>query len=280
MTKWIGAHVSISGGVENAPLHAADIHATAFAMFTKNQRQWTAPALTPESIAAFKKNCTEHGFSPEQVLPHDGYLINLGNPDPEKRKNAVAAFTDEMLRCQQLGLKLLNFHPGSHLKQVSAEECIQFIAQGVNSALRETQGVTAVFENTAGQGSNLGFTFGQLAQMLELIEDPSRAGICLDTCHLYASGYDIRERYDEVMDEFGRVIGFDRLKGMHLNDSKSVLGGKLDRHNSLGKGELGLETFRKIMRDPRTDNMPLVLETIDEALWPQEIELLQAFAKD
>ncbi|MBO5723475.1 MAG: deoxyribonuclease IV [Lentisphaeria bacterium] len=272
--KYIGAHVSISGGVENAPLNAASIQAKAFAMFTKNQRQWTAPALTQKSIDAFKKNCSEHGFSPDHILPHDGYLINLGNPDEEKRANSRRAFLDEMTRCMALGLRYLNFHPGSHLKQISSQECLLLIASEVKSVLAETENVCAVIENTAGQGSNVGSCFEDLARLIELIGPSDRVGVCLDTCHAFAAGYDLKDRYDQVMDRFGALIGFEFLKGMHLNDSKSVLNGHLDRHHSLGRGELSLETFERIMNDPRLDDKPLILETIDESLWAEEIALL------
>ena len=273
--KFIGAHVSISGGVENAPLNAAAIGAKAFAMFTKNQRQWKSPPLTEKSIAAFRKNCAEKGFTADQILPHDGYLINLGNPDPEKRAVSRAAFLDEMQRCMSLGLKYLNFHPGSHLRVIPADECLTLIAGEVKSVLAETQGVCAVIENTAGQGSNAGSSFEELATLIERIGDePGRVGVCLDTCHAFAAGYDLKDGYDEVMDRFGKLIGFEYLKGMHLNDSKSVLSGHLDRHHSIGKGELGVETFRRIMNDPRLDGIPMVLETIDETIWPEEIRLL------
>jgi len=273
--KFAGAHVSISGGVENAPLNAAAIGAKAFAMFTKNQRQWKSPPLTEKSIEAFKKNCAEKGFTADHILPHDGYLINLGNPDPEKRAVSRESFLDEMKRCMSLGLKYLNFHPGSHLREVSPDECLTLIAQEVKSVLAETQDVCAVIENTAGQGSNVGSSFEELARLLERIgKDSGRVGVCLDTCHAFAAGYDLKDSYDEVMDRFGSLIGFEYLKGMHLNDSKSVLGGHLDRHHSLGKGELGVGTFRRIMNDPRLDGIPMVLETIDEMIWPEEIRLL------
>ena len=249
--KFAGAHVSISGGVENAPLNAAAIGAKAFAMFTKNQRQWKSPPLTEKSIEAFKKNCAEKGFTADHILPHDGYLI------------------------MSLGLKYLNFHPGSHLREISPDECLTLIAQEVKSVLAETQDVCAVIENTAGQGSNVGSSFEELARLLERIgKDSGRVGVCLDTCHAFAAGYDLKDSYDEVMDRFGSLIGFEYLKGMHLNDSKSVLGGHLDRHHSLGKGELGVGTFRRIMNDPRLDGIPMVLETIDETIWPEEIRLL------
>lgn len=278
--KYIGAHVSIAGGVENAPLNAAAIGAKAFAMFTKNQRQWASPPLTQESIKAFKANCKAHGFSAEHILPHDGYLINLGNPDPAKRAQSLKAFTDEMSRCMQLGLDRLNFHPGSHLREIPEDDCLKLIAESVNAALSETEGVTAVIENTAGQGSNLGYSFEQIARIMELIEDQSRVGVCIDTCHSFAAGYDLKSEdgYEQTMNAFERIIGFRFLRGVHLNDSKSVLGGHLDRHNSIGKGELGLEPFRRLMNDRRFDNIPMVLETINETLWPEEIKLLYSFA--
>ena len=277
--KFIGAHVSISGGVENAPLNAAAIGAKAFAMFTKNQRQWKSPPLTAKSIEAFKKNCADNGFTADQILPHDGYLINLGNPDAEKRKGSREAFLDEMTRCMQLGLKYLNFHPGSHLREVPVEDCLKLIAGEVKSVLAETEGVCAVIENTAGQGSNVGSAFEELAKLIELIDEPGRVGVCLDTCHAFAAGYDLKDSYETVMEQFGRKIGFEYLKGMHLNDSKSVLNGHLDRHHSIGKGELGVETFRKIMNDPRLDGIPMVLETIDETIWKDEIALLYSLEK-
>ena len=280
--KYIGAHVSISGGVENAPLNAKAIGAKAFAMFTKNQRQWKSAPLSADSIAAFKKNCADCGFLPEHILPHDGYLINMGNPEADKRKQSLEAFIDEMTRCMQLGLDRLNFHPGSSLKQITDEECLSLIAGCVNTALDETEGVTAVIENTAGQGSNLGWKFEHLAYIIERIKDRSRIGVCIDTCHSFAAGYDLKtpEGYEKTMAEFDRIIGFQYLRGVHLNDSKSKLAGHLDRHNSIGAGELGTETFKMLMNDPRFDNIPMVLEPIDETLWPQEIRELYAMIRN
>lgn len=278
--KYIGAHVSISGGVENAPVNAHRLGATAFAMFTKNQRQWSAPPLSPESIAAFRANCEAFGYRPEQILPHDTYLINLGQPDPEKRKRSLAAFVDELARCRELGLVKLNFHPGSHLKEVTLEEELRLIAASVREAVDTVPGVTAVFENTAGQGTNVGFAFEQIAEMLELVDRPGRVGVCIDTCHSYAAGYDLKtpEGYERTFAEFERLIGFQYLQGMHLNDSKSVLGGRLDRHNSIGGGELGLEFFRRLMQDERFDGIPLILETPNEEIWTAEIAMLKEFA--
>jgi deoxyribonuclease-4 len=274
--KYVGAHVSASGGVENAPLNAAKIGARAFALFTKNQRQWVAKPLTEESIAAFRENLNQVGIAPEQVLPHDSYLINLGHPEKEALQKSRNAFLDEMQRCQQLGLKLLNFHPGAHLGKCTEEESLSIVADSINWALAQTEGVTAVIENTAGQGTNLGYSFEHLAAIIDRVEDKSRVGVCLDTCHTFTAGYDLRtaEACEATFAEFDRIAGFDYLRGMHLNDSKPDLGSRVDRHESLGKGKLGLEVFRYIMNDSRFDDIPMVLETIDETLWPQEIEQL------
>lgn len=279
MNKFIGAHVSTAGGVENAPLNAKAIGATAFALFTKNQRQWVAKPLTGESIAAFRKNCEAAGYSPDQVLPHDSYLINLGNPDPTALEKSRAAFLDEMQRCEQLGLNRLNFHPGSHLKKTSEDQCLRTIAESVNLALDRTSEVMAVIENTAGQGSNLGHTFEQIAAIIEQIEDQSRIGVCIDTCHAFTSGYDLRsmEEFEKTFRQFEEVIGIRYLKGMHLNDSRKELGSRVDRHHSLGEGFIGIEPFRWIMADPRFDGIPLILETPDDTRWAEEIRLLQSF---
>lgn len=279
--KYIGAHVSISGGVENAPLNAAALGASAFALFTKNQRQWSAPPFREEQIAAFKENCRKFDYTPAQILPHDSYLINLGQPDPEKRRKALAAFVEELQRCAQLGLDRLNFHPGSTLKLVDEREGCRIIGETVRAALDEVDGVTAVFENTAGQGSNLGYSFEQLALMLETVDRPGKVGVCIDTCHAFAAGYDLASEagFEKCFDEFASLIGFDLLRGMHLNDAKGVLGQRLDRHESLGKGNLGFDLFRKIVTDSRFDNIPLVLETPDENIWCEEIAALKQIAK-
>jgi deoxyribonuclease-4 len=282
LMKFIGAHVSASGGVENAPLNAAKIGANAFAVFTKNQRQWTAKPLTTESIDSFKANCSAHGFKPEQILPHDSYLINLGHPEAEKLEKSRNAFLDEMQRCELLGLDRLNFHPGSHLKQVSESECLTTIAESINRALDQTTGVSAVIENTAGQGSNLGFKFEHIAEIIDQVEDKSRVGVCIDTCHSFAAGYDLstKESCEAVFAEFDSVVGMNYLMGMHLNDSKKGLGSRVDRHHSLGEGVLGLEVFKYIMSDARFDNIPLILETIDETIWDEEIKLLRSFISE
>ncbi len=279
--KRVGAHVSIAGGVENAPLNAAAIGAKAFAMFTKNQRQWSASPLQTTQIDAFRENMASCGYRAADVLPHDGYLINLGNPDRDKRKQSLESFIDELERCNQLGLTCLNFHPGSHLRKISVEACLELIAESVNYALDATTGVTAVIENTAGQGSNLGHEFEQIAAIIDKVEDKSRIGVCLDTCHTFTAGYDIRtpESYRQTMDGFDDIVGFKYLRGMHINDSKPDLGSRVDRHHSIGQGKLGLTPFKLIMNDPVFEELPLVLETIDSSIWDQEIEQLYGFVE-
>ena len=282
VNKFVGAHVSAAGGVFNAPLNAQKIGARAFALFTKNQRQWRARALKEEEIKKFKENLKKVGISPEHVLPHDSYLINLGSPEPEKRRKSLEAFIEEVERCYQLGLKYLNFHPGSSLGKVSEEECLKIVADSLNEALSRTKGVVLVIENTAGQGSNVGYRFEHIARIIELVEDKSRIGVCLDTCHLFAAGYDIRtkEAYERTMKEFDEIVGFKYLKGMHLNDAKSELGSRVDRHHSIGKGNIGLEAFRFIMNDERLNGIPLILETIDPSIWKEEIELLYSLIEE
>ncbi len=279
MGKFVGAHVSASGGVENAPVNAHEIGAKAFALFTKNQRQWRAKPLSRESVIRFRENMEQYGFDPDHVLPHDSYLINLGHPDKEGLQRSREAFFDEMERCEQLGLNRLNFHPGSHLNKVSEERCLLTIAESINLALDRTRGVTAVIENTAGQGTNLGHTFEQIRFIIDHVEDKKRVGVCIDTCHAYAAGYDIKseEGYEKTFREFEEVIGMHYLKGMHLNDTKKGLGSHVDRHDNIGKGLLGVEVFRRIMNDPRFDGLPLILETPDSSLWAEEIRMLYSF---
>ena len=278
--KFFGAHVSAAGGVENAPRNAGKIGATAFALFTKNQRQWSAAPLTAAQIGGFGAACAELGYAPAQILPHDSYLINLGHPEPEALAKSRGAFFDEMARCEALGLARLNFHPGSHLNRIAPERSLDLVAESINLALDRTRGVTAVIENTAGQGSNLGSSFEQLAYLIERVEDRSRVGVCIDTCHAFAAGYDLRtaEACDRTFAEFDRIVGFRYLRGMHLNDAMKPLGSRVDRHAPLGEGQIGTECFRYIARDARFDDMPLILETPDEERWPEEIALLKAFA--
>ena len=277
LNKYVGAHVSAAGGVENAPVNAYKLGASAFALFTKNQRQWKAKPLTDTSIKLFKERCEKYGYTPQQILPHDSYLINLGHPEEEALQKSRDAFVEEMERCMQLGLDRLNFHPGSHLRKISEEECAERVAESINLALDRTEGVIAVIENTAGQGSNMGWSFEHLAAMIDGVNDKSRVGVCLDTCHTFAAGYDLRtkEACEQTFAEFEKLVGFSYLKGMHLNDSKGELNSRKDRHHSLGEGEIGWECFRYIMQDDRFNGVPMVLETIDETIWPDEIQALR-----
>lgn len=279
--KYFGAHVSAAGGTDNAPRNAHAIGATGFALFTKNQRQWVAKPLTAAEIDAFRKACEDYGYTAAQILPHDSYLINLGHPEAEGLEKSRAAFLDEMQRCEQLGLDLLNFHPGSHLQKITEEQSLDRIAESINIALDKTRGVTAVIENTAGQGSNLGFRFEHLAYLIDRVQDKSRVGVCIDTCHAFAAGYDLRtaEACDATFGELERIVGFRYLKGMHLNDAMKILGSRVDRHTPLGEGMIGIECFRYIARDKRFDGIPLILETPDEDRWAEEIAKLKAFAE-
>lgn len=276
--KYIGAHVSAAGGVDQAVLRAHELEATAFALFTKNQRQWRAAPLTDEVISAFRAACEKYNYTSAQILPHDSYLINLGHPVTEALEKSRDAFLDELQRCEQLGLSLLNFHPGSHLHQIEEDDCLKRIAESINIALDKTQGVTAVIENTAGQGSNLGFRFEHLAAIIDGVEDKSRVGVCIDTCHAFAGGYDLRteEECINTFAEFERIVGFQYLRGMHLNDAKSAFASRVDRHHSLGEGNIGHEAFSWIMQDARFDGIPLILETINSDIWGEEIAWLKA----
>nr|WP_086940340.1 deoxyribonuclease IV [Thaumasiovibrio occultus] len=278
--KLIGAHVSAAGGVDNAPNNAQKIGANAFALFTKNQRQWKAKPLEADAITRFKANCLRHGFAPDAILPHDSYLINLGHPETDALEKSREAFIDEMQRCQQLGLHLLNFHPGSHLKKIDEYGCLLRIAESINLAHQQVADVVAVIENTAGQGSNLGWHFDHLATIIEHVDDKARVGVCLDTAHTFAAGYDLRtaSACEATFSDFSATVGFEYLHAMHLNDSKVALGSRVDRHQCLGDGEIGIEAFRYIMADKRFDGIPLILETIDPDRWPEEIAMLRHFA--
>ncbi|XBS68563.1 deoxyribonuclease IV [Acerihabitans sp. KWT182] len=280
--KYVGAHVSAAGGADQAVIRAHELDATAFALFTKNQRQWKAADLNDSDIEKFKNACEEYHFSAKQILPHDSYLINLGHPVEDALQKSRDAFIDEMSRCEQLGLTLLNFHPGSHLKQIDEDDCLTRIAESINIALAKTDGVTAVIENTAGQGSNLGFRFEHLAAIIDKVEDKSRVGVCIDTCHAFAAGYDLRteDACSQTFADFARIVGFDYLRGMHLNDAKTLLNSRVDRHHSLGEGHIGKTAFAWIMEDKRFDGIPLILETVNPAIWPDEIAWLKSMDGD
>ena len=280
--RFIGAHVSAAGGVQNAPLNAQDIGANAFALFVKNQRQWSAKPLEDAAVEAFKQNLSTAKILPEHVLPHDSYLINLGHPDDAKREQSFDAFLDEISRVERLGLKLLNFHPGSHLNEISETECLNLIAECMNEAIRRTRDVKLVIENTAGQGSNLGYKFEHLAYLIDKVNDRGRVGVCLDTCHTFAAGYDLRsnEAYAKTMRDFDAIVGYEFLSAMHLNDSKFGINSRKDRHESLGKGHLGIDAFKNIINDERIGEIPLILETIDESIWADEIKILRNLRKE
>lgn len=276
--KYIGAHVSAAGGVQNAIARAHEINANALALFTKNQRQWQAPPLSQDTIDAFNKACIQYNIGKKFILPHDSYLINLGHPNQESLDKSRNAFIDEMSRAEQLGLSLLNFHPGSHLNEIPVDDCLDLIAESINIALDKTNTVTAVIENTAGQGTNLGFQFEHLRHIIDKVEDKSRVGVCIDTCHAFAAGYDLRTEADceKTFAQFEEIVGFKYLKGMHLNDAKSQFASRVDRHHSLGQGNIGEIPFIYIMKDKRFDNIPLILETIDPEIWAQEIAWLRS----
>lgn len=278
--KYIGAHVSAAGGVENAPERAHEIGATGFALFTKNQRQWKAGPLTDENITCFKENCDKFGYTPDMIIPHDSYLINLGHPEKAALQKSRDAFLDEIQRCEQLGITLLNFHPGSHLNKISEEECLKVISDSINWTLERTSGVKAVIENTAGQGTNMGFRFEHLATIIDGVNDRSRVGVCIDTAHAFAAGYDIStdEGFDETFQAFEEIVGFDNLLAMHLNDSKKELGTNVDRHESLGDGHIGWLPFKRIMQDDRFNAIPFILETPNTDRWAEEIEKLKKVA--
>ncbi len=278
MTYYIGAHVSAAGGVHNAVTNAKAIGANAFALFTKNNRRWEGPPLKEEVVRAYKSACKEHQFDAKQILPHASYLINLGHHDPKQLEKSRAAFLDELQRCETLGIQLLNFHPGSHLNKMDVGSCLSKIAESINIALAETSDVVAVIENTAGQGTNLGYDFEHLALIIEEVEDKERVGVCIDTCHAFAAGYDLRtfSACEATFKEFDEVVGFHYLRGLHLNDSKGKLGSRVDRHESLGKGEIGEEAFKYIMQDERFRGIPLILETVEPDIWAEEIAWLRA----
>lgn len=279
--KYIGAHVSAAGGVENAPVNAHNIGANGFALFTKNQRQWSAKPLTDENIEKFKNNCDQYGFSMDAVIPHDSYLINIGHPDKDKLQKSRNAFLDEFRRCEQLGIKMINFHPGSHLNKLNEAECLKRNAESINWTLSQTNVVTAVIENTAGQGTNLGYRFEQIAEIINQVDDKERVGVCIDTAHAFAGGYDIstQEGFRQTFNEFDSIIGFGYLKAMHLNDSRKELGSRVDRHETLGDGLIGWTPFEQIMKDSRFDEIPLILETPDPDGWPEEIKKLKSLSE-
>ena len=278
--KFIGPHVSAEPDVSFAPGYAHALGATAFALFTAPQDAWKPITPTPEVCEAFKQQCQQFGYEPKAILPHSGFMMNPGSPEPRKLAMSRKLLTEELRRCELLGLTMLNFHPGATLGKIDEETCMKNIAESINIALSKTNGVKAVIENTAGQGSNLGWNFGQLAFIIDRVEDKSRVGVCIDTCHAFAAGYDFStsEGYEKAWEDFDRIIGAEYLCGMHLNDSKRELGSRIDRHESIGQGEIGEQFFARLLADPRTDNIPLILETPDESRWVEEVKRLYGYS--
>lgn len=284
-TLAIGAHVSASGGVHNAPGNATAIGATAFALFTRNQRRWDSKPYTEETVQAFHTAMATHEFDRSVVLPHAGYLINLGSPDDEVRRKSEDGLVDEFTRVVTLGLGLLNFHPGTSKGELNERATCRRIAESIDRVLSRVedpreQPALLVLENTAGQGNNMGATLEQLAMIIEESAHPDRLAVCIDTCHAFAAGFDIRTAsgWNSLMHDVEQILGIERLAGIHLNDSLGSLGSHKDRHQPIGKGEIGLDGFRAIMEDTRLDGLPLVLETPDEDNWANEIALLRSFA--
>lgn len=278
--KFVGAHVSASGGVDKSVNNSINIAGMAFSMFLKPSRGWNAPPLKETTVDLFKKNCEANEIDYcKFCIPHGSYLINLGNPDEEKRSKMYIAFEDELKRCDALGIKLYNFHPGSTVGQCTKEESIEFISECINKAHQQTQSVITVLENCA-ESKCVGYRFKELAEIIDKVKDKSRVGVCLDTCHLFAAGYDVRtnESFNKVMIEFEDTIGLKYLKAMHLNDSKGPFKSGLDRHENLGKGNIGMECFKFIMNDSRFNDIPLILETPDpnndDRIYKKEIAAL------
>ncbi|KAJ9121533.1 hypothetical protein QFC22_002151 [Naganishia vaughanmartiniae] len=285
MTHIIGAHTSTSGGPEFALVNASELGANALAMFLKNQRRWESKGFEEASVETWKRmmKTREEGglaYNADHILPHGSYLINLGQPDITKRETSYKCFLDDLKRCEQLGIKLYNWHPGSTVGACTKSEALKNVAESINRAHKETENVICVIENMAGAGNVLGSKFEELAEIIEQVENKDRVGVCIDTCHTFAAGYDLRtkETYEKTMEDFGRIVGFQYLKGMHLNDSQ---GGGLachkDRHENIGLGEIGLECFRLIVQDPRLAQIPLILETPtfeETSVWRREIEIL------
>lgn len=278
--KFIGAHVDATPTLASAPQNAAAIGAAAFAFNTAPANVWGAPDPSPEECQAFKDACRDNGFSAAAILPHSGFLMNLGSPDARKLAMSRKALTDEFGRCALLGLSMINFHPGATLNLIDDDECLQRIAKGIDAAHQKHPGITAVVENTAGQGSNLGYGLEHLARIIELVADKTRIGVCIDTCHAYAAGYDLadEEGYDRFWADFDRLIGAQYLRGMHLNDAARPLASRIDRHAPIGAGNLGNRFFARLLADPRTDGIPLILETPDPSLWPAEIAALYGYS--
>lgn len=278
----IGAHTSAAGGVQNALLEGKSIGATTIQLFTSNQRQWQSRSLSQETIDAWKEALVKTGL--KEVMSHDSYLINLGAPDPEVLVKSRHAFREEIIRCLQLGLSYMNFHPGSALTQ-SREACLDRIVESlleVQDLFTGKEPLRLLLETTAGQGSTVGSSFEELAYVLDRVQKKVPVGVCIDTCHIFVAGYDIRtkEAFSRTIDQFDEIVGLKNLYAFHLNDSQKDLGSRVDRHADLGKGTIGIECFKCLMQDARLAHMPKYLETPGGLeVWEKEIALLRSFAE-
>ena len=284
----LGAHVSVAGGLQNAIHWALEIEADTFQMFSKNQRQWIAKPLTDEDIEAFKTPLSQTNLGP--LMIHDSYLINMGSPDEEKGKRAQIAFLEEYKRCEALGVAYLNFHPGSHTHpkkdmrddKQTRNEALERIAQHMNKTLEKTKGYESklVIENAAGQGTNVGIKFEEIKYIIDNIDDKKRVGVCIDTQHAWASGYDWRNDFNQIWDDFESTVGMEHLVALHLNDSKSDLGSRVDRHENIGMGKLGKKTFKSFMQEKRLEHLAGYLETPGgPEMWKPEIAVLRKLAE-
>lgn len=285
VTRYIGAHVSAQGGVQNTIPNAREIGANAFALFTRNQRRWNSKPYDQETIDAFRQAMGEAGFAARHVLPHAGYLINVGSPDEEVRTKSIDALAEELTRCAQLDLTMLNVHPGTSKGELDVDATCRRIADGIDRAFdlvedSRDEPVLLVLENTAGQGSSIGRTFEELAAIIDAAKMGDRLRVCVDTCHAFAAGFDIRtaDGWNAMMDDLDRAVGLSRLVGLHLNDSVGELGTTKDRHAHIGEGRIGLDAFRALVTDTRLADLPMILETPDPDRWHTEIELLRSFA--
>lgn len=279
-TVCVGAHVSAAGGVQNAPANAAAIGATALSLFTRNQRQWSAKPYDPAAVEAFHAEMARCGYSADEAIPHASYLVNLGSTDEEIWRKSIDGLADELSRTVQLGMRWLNFHPGTSKGEMDEAWTLARIAAGIDRVLERVDGGVLVLENTAGQGKAMGSDFAHLARIREQVREPARVAVCIDTCHAFAAGYDIRsaDGWNATMDRAAATFGLENLVALHLNDSTGELGSRKDRHKPIGEGEIGIEGFRAIMEDTRLDGRPLILETPDVDRWPEEIALLRTLA--
>lgn len=283
-------NICVNSGVQNSINNALHIGGNSFAVFLKSQRKWSSPALTPESRDQFKAFCAEHKYdAAKHVLPHGSYLVNLAQADPEKSQQAYTCFLDDLQRCEALGIRLYNFHPGSAGSH-PRPEAIARIAGQLNKAHKATKTVVTVLENMAGSGNVIGSTWEDLRDIIALIDDKSRIGVCIDTCHSFAAGYDLRspESFKKVMDSFSSIVGMSYLKALHLNDSKAPLSSNRDLHANIGTGFLGLGAFHNIVNFAPFQDLPMVLETPierkgtdgkaveDKGVWAAEIKLLES----